>query len=410
MSSRVRIRMPRRRFRGPRGPARLGRARWPRAASLLAAVAVAGAVGTGGWYAWGHRLVVNDPVTLTSAKPIKKVRVAGPPAPADLQEKIAALAASYREPVGIAITDVNERWTAQVAGEEVFPQQSVSKLWVALSVFQAIDRGQMALDQQVILTKDDRSVFYQPITSKIRGPNGYATSVYELLQHQLIFSDNAANDKLVAELGGGATVTRVMAEKGLEGLGIGETERDMQTRAAGLTWQPDFGVTWIWKAAREKLPEEVRDAALSQYLANPPDGAKPAAITETLAALKRGELLSPNSTATMLDLMAQCRTGGNRLRAGLPADWSIAHKTGTGPDWRGASVGINDVGLVTAPDGHAYAVAVMMRETRHPMGARQAFMQKVSRLIVEHWRTHPPALSAPGRQVANAGAAPETAR
>jgi beta-lactamase class A len=89
--------------------------------------------------------------------------------------------------------------------------------------------------------------------------------------------------------------------------------------------------------------------------------------------------------------MGEARTGYRRLRAGLPQGWSIAHKTGTGPDWRGASVGINDVGLITAPDGRTFAVAVMMRETRKPVGERMALMQKVSRSVVEYWRSQPQA-------------------
>jgi beta-lactamase class A len=70
----------------------------------------------------------------------------------------------------------------------------------------------------------------------------------------------------------------------------------------------------------------------------------------------------------------------------LPPGWSIGHKTGTGPDWRGASVGINDVGLISAPDGHTYAVAVMIRETKKPVPERMALMHAVSRAVVETWR------------------------
>ncbi|HKP77567.1 MAG TPA: serine hydrolase, partial [Phenylobacterium sp.] len=77
--------------------------------------------------------------------------------------------------------------------------------------------------------------------------------------------------------------------------------------------------------------------------------------------------------------------GPRRLKGGLPAGWSIAHKTGTGQDFRGASVGINDVGLITAPDGHVYAVAVMMRRTRQSVPARLAFMQAVTRAVAEQW-------------------------
>jgi beta-lactamase class A len=363
---------------------------------LLAMVAAAGAVG---WYAYAHQA---QPVALTSANAPVRVAMRAPPpaAPPELQAALETLAEKFREPVGVAVTDVSQRWTAQVAGDQVFPQQSVSKLWVALSVFQAVDRHAMSLDEPVVLTRDDRSVFNQPLASRIRGPNGYQTTVYDLLRRQLTESDNAANDKLIQVVGGGQVVTRTMAEKGLSGLGVGETERDLQTRAAGLTWRPEYGVTWIFKQARAALPDPVRDAALAQYLANPPDGAKPAAITQSLAALKRGELLSPASTEAMLELMGECRTGGERLRAGLPPGWSIAHKTGTGPDWRGASVGINDVGLITAPDGHAYAVAVMMRETTAPVRQRLALFQKVSRAVADYWRQ---TQSEPAQQVANVG-------
>jgi beta-lactamase class A len=349
-------------------------------------------------------------ISTRAARPVALAVAPAPPPPATLQQSLTRLAQAYREPVGVAVTDVSARWTAQVAGDEVFPQQSVSKLWVALSVFHDIDRHAMTLDQQVVLTPDDRSVFNQPLAARIRGPNGYATTVYDLLRRQLTESDNAANDKLIRELGGGAAVSRTLAEKRLSGLGVGETERDLQTRAAGLTWRPEYGRTWIFKQAREQLPDAVRQAAIDDYLANPPDGARPAAITQTLAALKRGELLSPSSTAAMLELMGEARTGMSRLRAGLPGGWSIAHKTGTGPDWRGASVGINDVGLITAPDGRSFAVAVMMRETRKPAPQRLVFFQRVARAVVDYWRETTPAAAPPQQRVANAGGGVPMAR
>lgn len=353
---------------------------WP---GLAAAVVVTSAAVAGG-------MVSADRAALLAGKPpaaprARLVAEIPPPAPQALQAELARLADGYGEDVGLAVTDVKTGWTAGVDLDRPYPQQSVAKLWVALSVMQAIDDGSLTLDQPVVLTKSDRSVFYQPVTRRIRGAEGFETTVYDLLQRQLTESDNAASDKLMAEVGGIDVVTRTIADKGLNGVAVGASERELQTRTAGLTWRPEYGFTWIFKQARAELPDEVRDAALDAYLAAPPDGAKPAAITRALASLKRGELLSAGSTRVMLDLMAQCRTGGSRLRAGLPEDWAIAHKTGTGPDWRGASVGINDVGLLTAPDGRTYAVAVMLRETRKPRGQRLALMHAVSRAVVDQW-------------------------
>jgi beta-lactamase class A len=120
-------------------------------------------------------------------------------------------------------------------------------------------------------------------------------------------------------------------------------------------------------------------------------------LVKALAALKRGELLSERSTEVMLRYMGEATTGPLRLRGGLPPGWRIAHKTGTGQDYGGASIGINDVGLLTAPDERVYAVAVMMPRTWAPVPRRLAFMQAVSRLTAETWATESAAKGDPAR-------------
>jgi beta-lactamase class A len=360
--------------------------------SLLLAVGFAG-----GWV--GANRLVGEHASYTKGRREPVPDRPAPPAPAGLQAELEAIAARYREPVGLAVTDVTEGWTAQVAGDEPFPQQSVSKLWVAIAVLQAVDEGALALDQWVVMRPEDRSVFYQPLASRIRGPDGLAITLSDLLRWALTESDNSANDKLIREVGGAGVVTATIADKGLRGVAVGGTERDLQTRTAGLQWRPEYGHTWIFKQARAELPDSVRDAALATYLANPPDAATPAGITRALASLKRGELLSRASTDYMLDLMAQAKTGVTRLKGGLAPGWTLAHKTGTGPDWRGASVGINDVGLLTAPDGHTYAVAAMIRQTSASPAARHRFMHSVTRAVMAHWEAGRAAPMA-GQQVA----------
>lgn len=307
-----------------------------------------------------------------------------PAAPAQLQSRLTQLAAANGEPVGIAVTDVTSGWTAGVDAGSAYPQQSVSKLWVAICVMKAVDAGRISLETPVRLTDADRSVFFQPLAYRI-GADGYATTIGELLRRALVASDNAANDRLMREVGGPRGVADDLRALGLKGVKVGAYERDLQARTAGLNWQPEYGIGWNFQAARALLPAPDREAALAAYLADSPDGAAPAAITAALAALARGELLSRASSDHLLALMAAARTGPRRLKGGLPPGWRIAHKTGTGPDYRGASVGINDVGLLTAPDGRTYAVAVMMRQTRHPVPQRLAFMQAITRAVAEDW-------------------------
>jgi beta-lactamase class A len=129
------------------------------------------------------------------------------------------------------------------------------------------------------------------------------------------------------------------------------------------------------------LSDATRKAAMDRYVSDPPDGASPVAIARALLKLKRGELLSSNSTQHILRLMAASETGKQRLRAGTPLGWGFAHKTGTGQDFQGRTAGYNDVSLMTAPDGTSYAVVVQIADTTQPVPDRMQFMQGISATV-----------------------------
>jgi beta-lactamase class A len=314
-----------------------------------------------------------------------------PPGPADVTAALHDLAASLDGDVGIAVMDVQDGWISDVQGERSFPQQSVAKLWVALNVLDRVDRGLLRLDTPIMVRPQDLSVFSQPIAAEVR-PNGLlVTNVGNLLHRALVQSDNAADDMLIRISGGVPAVEETIARRGLGRIAVGDEQMYLQSRIAGLTWQPRFaGQAPEFNAARAQVPPEVRLARISEYVAAPPDGATPNATVRALAQLARGRLLSPQSTSVMLAEMHAARTGRMRLAGGLEPGWSIAHKTGTGPDFRGESVGINDVGILTAPDGRQYAVAVYIARTGAPNQDRLAMMREVTRTVIEHWRRSQP--------------------
>ena len=315
--------------------------------------------------------------------PPRTVVVAPPPAPVELVERLGELGDGFDGRAGIAVRDIEAGWTATYQGSQIFPQQSVSKLWVALAVFEAVDRGEMSLDEQILIRREDLSVFHQPIRAKVGG-KGYLATADELLMGAIAKSDNAANDVLMRRVGGGEAVQQVIDEKRLGAIRAGTEERLLQSQIAGMYWRAEYAIDWNFQHARATLPDAYRKAKLDAYLADPPDGATPVAITGALARLQRGQLLSAASTARMLEIMGETKTGNRRLRSGLREGWSIAHKTGTGQEFQNRVTGWNDVGIVTAPDGRAYAVAVMIAETTAPTAERVALFQKVARAVAEH--------------------------
>lgn len=302
-------------------------------------------------------------------------------APAGLVANIKSLQTSFNGKVGIAVRHVEQGWATDSNGDAKLPQQSVSKLWVAMAVLDYRDAGRLTLDDEVTVTREDLTLFHQPIAAMVKG-DGYKTTVGELLQRALTTSDNTANDRLLRFIGGPDSVRAFIRRKGLGAISFGPGERVLQSQTAGLSWKPEFAQGNAFTRARAALPLATRLQAYDNYVSNPPDGAAPVAIAGALAMLKKGDLLSPQSTRYLIETMESSKTGKQRLRGAVPPGWSFGHKTGTGQDLAGRTAGYNDVGILTAPDGQSYAIAVMIGDTPRPIAERQQLMQGVVAAIV----------------------------
>jgi beta-lactamase class A len=299
---------------------------------------------------------------------------------------------------GVAVRAVDDGWTVEANGRRSLPQQSVSKLWVALTVLEQRDQGRIRLDQPVTLTRSDLTLFHQPIAAQVLQNGSYTTTVGDLLTRALTRSDNTANDRLLTLVGGPGAVRDTLANKRIGGVRFGPGERLLQAGTAGLPWRQEYSIGNGFSLARSRLDPAVRRAALDAYVNDPPDGATPLGIADSLARLARGELLSESSTRVFVETMGQTLTGRARLRAAAPAGWQVAHKTGTGQDLNGRNAGFNDVGLLTAPDGRRYAVSVMIGDTRASTTARQQLIQSVARAVTTYAQDFPaPSMMASGR-------------
>jgi beta-lactamase class A len=319
------------------------------------------------------------------SRPPTATRIAPTGPMTNLAAEIRGIGQQFDGHVGIAVVRVADGMAVSFQGQEPFPQQSVSKLWVALATLNDVDNGRTQLDQTVRITPDDLTLFHQPIAEEV-GDDGLETTVRDLLERAMTQSDNTANDRLLRLAGGPEAIRRNLSTKAITGVRFGPGERMMQSATAGLTWRQSLSEGGAFFRARSRVSAEERAAALDTYLTKLPDGAAPLSIAAALARLKRGELLSQNSTRLMLQLMNEAVTGKQRIAGGVPFDWRYGHKTGTGQEFRGRSTGYNDVGIMTAPDGSSYAVAVMVASTRIPIPERQAMMQAVAASIVASHR------------------------
>src|SRR4051812_17337657 len=181
-----------------------------------------------------------------------------PPAPQYISERINQLGQGFDGQIGIAVRSIDDGWTAGWKSSELYPQQSVSKLWVSITALDAVDRGKVSLDEPVTLTRDDLTLFHEPIAAEVLKNGSLTTTLSDLMVRAITTSDNTANDKLMRSVGGSAAVRAMIKAKHLGAIRFYNGERALQSRIAGLTWSPSYSTGNAFFEARDALPPGVR--------------------------------------------------------------------------------------------------------------------------------------------------------
>src|SRR3954453_10667919 len=133
------------------------------------------------------------------------------------------------------------------------------------------------------------------------------------MKRMLVQSDNQGTDILLADLGGPPAVHDWLRDNGVTGLRVDRT------------------ISELLRSKRDLWDRR--------------DSSTPMAMVDLLKRIYKAELIKPESRNYLLDLMAQCQTGRNRIKALLPFGTPGEHKTGT---LHGLT---DDVGFITLPDG-----------------------------------------------------------
>lgn len=267
----------------------------------------------------------------------RAARAANPPA--DLAAEFARIEAGVNGRMGVSIRDTGSgrRWAHRA--DERFPMCSTFKLLACGAVLSRVDAGQEDLNRRIRFTPADL-VTYSPVTEGRVGGEGMTLA--ELCEAAMTRSDNAAGNLLLASLGGPAAVTALARR-----IGDGSTRLDR-----------------IEATLNEAAPGDPRDTTT------------PDAMAGNLQALALGDVLSRPSRDRLLGWMVDNRTGGAKLRAGLPEGWRVGDKTG------GGDFGTTNDIAVLWPEGRAPVVAcVYLTETESPFDDRNAAIAAVARAL-----------------------------
>jgi beta-lactamase class A len=291
-----------------------------------------------------------------------------------LEAKFDRIVLASRGDVGVSLIHVESGARLAIHGDQRFAMASVYKLPIALELLAQVSQGTLTLDRQVSIGPADIRAC---CTLSRRHPNGGVTlSAGELLELMIVDSDNTAADAVLRLVGGPAVVERRLRDFGFAAINVNRYEGDINFEMTGVS-QPPPQAEWTLELQR-RLISEVRPDALraarARYTTDPRDTATPDDMAWFLARLQLGNLLPRASTDLLIGLMERAKTGPKRLKALLPPDTFVAHKTGT------TDVVINDVGIITLPADSAVGGHLVMAVFVMNGGRVTAMQQTIAQL------------------------------
>lgn len=248
----------------------------------------------------------------------------------------AALEKRHGGKLGLCILDTADGRTFQWRADERFLLCSTFKLLVVAQVLARVDAGKERLERRITFTRDD-VLEWAPVTRRHVGAPGM--SVEALCEAAMTISDNTAANLLLEAVGGPAAVTAWLRHTG-----------DPTTRLD--RHEPELN-----------RPDGERDTTT------------PMAMLRDMQRLLLGDVLKPDSRARLVDWMRHNRTAAGNLVAGLPDDWTLGDKTGSG------NTANNDVAILWPPAGKPLLVAAYYSNPDLDTDARKAVLADAGRLV-----------------------------
>jgi beta-lactamase class A len=245
--------------------------------------------------------------------------------------------------LGVAALDTGTQAPLGYKADRRFPLCSTFKFLAVASMLKRIDDRADAIDRMVPYGEADL-LEYAPVTRQHAGDG--AMTIDALCAAAIEYSDNTAANLLLREMGGPPALTRFARSIG-----------DPVTRL-------DRNEPTLNQAA----PGDERDTT------------SPAAMMADMQRILLGDVLSADSRARLERWLTGNTTGAKRLRAGLPPDWQIGDKTGTG------DVTFNDIAIIRPPGRQPILATVYITEAKLSAPERDQPIAAVGEVIAELYR------------------------
>jgi beta-lactamase class A len=263
-------------------------------------------------------------------------------------DRITAIEARFGGRLGVAALDTATGASLGHRADERFLMLSMVKVPITAAILRRSQTEPGLLDRRLYWTQQD----LVPGAARATGSDralAEGMTVAELCAAAVTVSDSTAANLLIGLLGGPPSTTAFLRTLG-----------DTTSRA---------------DRTEPTLNDAVGDL----------DTSTPRAFLGTVRALTLGSALAPTTRRQLVGWMLACTTGETEIRAGTPAGWAVADKTGSGHAGEA-----NDAAVLWPPSRPPVLLAVFTAPTDEDNPAGRATIAQVTREVLH-------AVGLPGR-------------
>ncbi|SFO42597.1 beta-lactamase class A [Geodermatophilus obscurus] len=254
----------------------------------------------------------------------------------DVSGEFATLEERFDARLGVFAVDTGSGATIEHRADERFAYASTIKALAAGALLAQTSPADLA--RAVPIAAADLAPAYSPVTETRVGGS---MTLAELCDAAVRFSDNSALNLLLRELGGPAGLDAALER-------VGDTVTEVVRDEPGLN---------------SAVPGDPRDTTT------------PRALAGSLRAYAL-DAAAPEDREQLVDWLRRNTTGDALIRAGVPDDWDVGDKTGTG-----AYGTRNDVAVVIPPGRSPIVLAVMSSRDEPDAEHDDALIAETTRVV-----------------------------
>lgn len=267
----------------------------------------------------------------------------------ELTTKIEKIVKNKNANVGVSIIETNNKKIVDINGNNLYSMLSTVKFPIALTVLKKVEEGKLQMEQTIFIKKEELlENTWSPYKEKFPEGNTHIT-LEEAMKWMISYSDNNLTDIILRLIGGPKEVEKYFPSKNLI---VKNNEEEMHKN-----WEAQF--------VNKITPNEA---------------------TKLLRKFYKGKILNKTNTTWLYNAMINNTTGGNRIKAKLPKDIKVAHRTGTSfTNDKGMTGAINDFGIIELLNKKKIIICVLVNDTYENFKKSEEIIADIAKTTYEYY-------------------------